>query len=212
MFVCKWLLKISPFMTTKLTHHFFNCYFPSWKFALGSSLSFQIGIQELYMPWYTQKLQLPCKANGLLDQVDSSLDLLISLKVPKSTRSQDPFFFPVLFSLLYLYEMLASSPSKMYLSYMRLYIVQQFLIFTENVENASLFWSETCLHKLSNTNVILYKIVWYSKDLGIAGYLPTARESYDGLSLQSEKFCDGCAVPWSTFWRHGPAFKSTLKL
>ena len=52
-----------------------------------------------------QTLHLPCKANSTPDQVDSSLDLLISLKVPKSTRS-DPFFFPVLFSLLQVYEML----------------------------------------------------------------------------------------------------------
>ena len=35
---------------------------------------------------------IACKANGTLNQVDSSLDLLISLKVPKSTRSEDPFF------------------------------------------------------------------------------------------------------------------------
>ena len=74
--------------------------------------------------------------------------------------------------------------------------VQQFIIFTENVDYASLFLSETCLHKLSNTNVVIFcKIVRYSKDLGIAGYLPTARESYDGLSLQSEKFCHDGAVP-----------------
>ena len=82
----------------------------------------------------------------------------------------------------------ASSPPKKYLSYMRLYSVQQFIVFTENVEKASLFLSEFCLHKLSNTNVvILYKILRYSRDLGTAGYLPTARESYDGLRLQSEK-------------------------
>ena len=31
--------------------------------------------------------------------VDSSLDILISVKVPWSTRSEDPYFFPVLFSL-----------------------------------------------------------------------------------------------------------------
>ena len=62
---------------------------------------------------------------------------------------------------------------RVYVVYMRVYIVQQFTVFTENVEKASLFLSETCLHKLSNTNaVILYKIVRYWKDLGIAGYLP----------------------------------------
>ena len=84
----------------------------------------------------------------------------------------------------------------MYLSYMHLYILQRFIIFTENVENASLFLSGICLHKLSNTNVVigLYKIERYYKDLGIAGYLPTGRESYDGLSLQSQKFFHSCGV------------------
>ena len=68
--------------------------------------------------------QLPYKANGT--PVDSSLDILISVKVPWSTRSEDPYFFSVLFSLLYVYEMFErptlgpASPSKMYLSYMRL--------------------------------------------------------------------------------------------
>ena len=72
---------------------------------------------------------------------------------------------------------------------MRLYIVHQFIIFTENVENASIFLSGSCLHKLSNTNVvILYKIVRYSKDLWIARYFPTVRESYNGLSLQVKNF------------------------
>ena len=53
-----------------------------------------------------------------------------------------------------------------YLIYMRLYIVQQFIIFTENVEKASIFLSETFLYKLFNTNVaVLYKmydIPWIS--------------------------------------------------
>ena len=49
-----------------------------------------------------------------------------------------------------------------YVVYMRVYIVQQFTVFTENIEKASLFLSETCLHKLSNTNVvILCKVVRY---------------------------------------------------
>ena len=67
-------------------------------------------------------LQLPCKTNGT--PVDSSLDILISVKVPWSTRSEDSYFFPVLFSLLYVYKMFErptlgpASPSKMYLSYM----------------------------------------------------------------------------------------------
>ena len=49
--------------------------------------------------------------------------------------------------------------SHVYLVYMRLYIVQQFIIFTENVEKASLFLSDISLYKLFNTNVvILYKM------------------------------------------------------
>ena len=48
-----------------------------------------------------------------------------------------------------------------YLVCMRLYIVQQFITFTKNIEKASLFLSEASLHKLFNhfnTNVvILYK-------------------------------------------------------
>ena len=113
--------------------------------------------------------QFPCKTNhGALGQADSSLDLMISLKVPKSTISEDPFVFSIIFSLPYEHEMLArstpaaliSSPLKMYLGYMRLYIVQQFIIFTENVERVNLFLSETFLHKLLNTNVVIsYKII-----------------------------------------------------
>ena len=39
------------------------------------------------------------------------------------------------------------------------YIIQQFKIFNENVEKASLFLSEAFIHKLFNTNVvILYKM------------------------------------------------------
>ena len=38
---------------------------------------------------------------------------------------------------------------------MRLYYVQQFIIFTENVEKASLFLSETSLYKLFNINVVI---------------------------------------------------------
>ena len=46
-----------------------------------------------------------------------------------------------------------------YLVYMRLFIVEQFIIFTENVEKASLLLSETSLSKLFNTNVVvLYKM------------------------------------------------------
>ena len=86
-----------------------------------------------------------------------------------------------------------------YLVYMHLYIVQQFIIFTEIVEKASLFLSETSLHRLFNTNVVIlykmYDIPRSGKDLGIAGYLPTARESCDRLRLQSEKFFHGCAGP-----------------
>ena len=46
---------------------------------------------------------------------------------------------------------------RVYLVYMCLYIVQQFIIFTENVEKASLFLTETSLYKLFNTNVVSTK-------------------------------------------------------
>ena len=80
-----------------------------------------------------------------------------------------------------------------YLVYMYLYIVQQFIIFTEDAEKASAFLLETSLHKLFNANVvILYKMYDLPrislKFLGIAGYLRTAGESCDGLRLQNEKF------------------------
>ena len=52
--------------------------------------------------------RLPYKTNHRIPgQVDFSIDLLISRKVPKSTRSEDPLVFPVLFSLLCVYKMLA---------------------------------------------------------------------------------------------------------
>ena len=73
------------------------------------------------------------------------------------------------------------------LVYMRLYIVQQFTIFTENVQKASLFLSETSLYKLFRCCYLIQN-VRYSKDLRIAGYLLTARESCDGLCLPSENF------------------------
>ena len=56
-----------------------------------------------------------------------------------------------------------------YLVYMRLYIVQQFIISTENVEKASLFLSETSLLKLLIQMLLFSTNVRYSKDLGIAG-------------------------------------------
>ena len=140
-------------------------YFPSWKFALAATWHFLFSRLECNtLQWMNAMRtspdihrQLPCKENRT--PVDSSLDLLISLKVPQSTRSEDPNFFPVLFLLLALCVRSVckaypspASPSKMYLS---------------------------------------YDIVRYSKDLGIAGCIPTAWESCDGLSLQSSKFCHG---------------------
>ena len=51
-------------------------------------------------PVIHKTFRLPCKTNhGTPGRVDISLDFLISLKVPKSTRSENSFFFPVLFSL-----------------------------------------------------------------------------------------------------------------
>ena len=143
-------------------------------------------MQELYVPWYTQThqftiaLQSEWYTSGFLtrssDQSESSIvnqirssiflssSLLPSLCVRNVAR---PTLGP-------------ASPSKMYLSGMRLYTVQQFIIFVRNVS-----------YNLSNTKVVLYKIVRYSKDLRVAGCLPTAWESCDGLSLQSAKI-----LPW----------------
>ena len=42
-----------------------------------------------------------------------------------------------------------------YVVYIRVCIVQQFTVFTENFEKAGLFLSETCLLKLSNTNIVI---------------------------------------------------------
>ena len=93
-------------------------------------------------------------------QVNFSLDLLISLKVPKSTRSEDPIFFLVLFSLLCVGNVGNAYPITMplldvYLVYMRLNILQHFIIFTENVEKATLFLAETSLYKLFNTKFVV---------------------------------------------------------
>ena len=188
---------------------------PSWKFAVGSS-SWNAKIVHtlictensiaLQSQWYTGSSEFLTRSSDQSDSSQSQPDQ----KIHFSFQFSSPFSM-----CMKCWQGLpgASSPSKMYLSYMRLYLVQQFIIFTENVENASLFLSETCFHMLPSTNVvILYKTVWYFKNFGIAGYLPTAWELYDGLSLQFEKFCHGCAVPWSIFWCHGPAFKSFLKL
>ena len=48
----------SPFVTTKFTHHFFNCYFLSWKLHLVVFHLFQIGMQELYMLWHTRETSI----------------------------------------------------------------------------------------------------------------------------------------------------------
>ena len=67
---------------------------------------FQVGMQIiLHVLLYTE----PYDCMLGVGQVDFSLDLLISLKVPKSNRSEDPFFFPVHLPLLYVYEMLATA-------------------------------------------------------------------------------------------------------
>ena len=114
------------------------------------------------MPCYTQNLPISLQNQSWYTRpMNFSLGLQISLKIPKSNRSENPFFFLLLFFLLHVYEMLTRSTSWLCLFIMRFYIVQQFIIFTENVlnvEKASLFLSETSLHKLFNINVvILYK-------------------------------------------------------
>ena len=107
---------------------------------------FQTGMQELFMPWYTQNLQLPWKTNGTLGQVDSSLNIVISLKVPKSTRSEDPFFFPVLFSLLHVYEMLARPTLGLFPieNVFKLRAPLHCTAVHNFTENASLYLWETC--------------------------------------------------------------------
>ena len=68
---------------------------------------FQIGMQELYIPWYIQTFQLPLQSqwytrpSGFLTQ---SFDQSESSEVNQIRRS---IFFPFLFSFLYVYEMLA---------------------------------------------------------------------------------------------------------
>ena len=57
------------------------------------------------------------------------------------------------------------------------------------------FCQKRVFHNLPDTNVVLYKIARYSKDLRIAGFLSTAQKSCDGLSVQNEKFCHGGAGP-----------------
>ena len=84
-------------------------------------------------------VQLPCETNATLGQVNFLLDLLVSLNVPKSTRSEGPFYFPVIFSLLCVYEMLERPTLGLLsienvLSYKHLYIVLQFIIFNKNAE------------------------------------------------------------------------------
>ena len=87
---------------------------------------FQIGMQEVYMLGHTQNLQLPCKTNGTLGQVNSLLDPLNSLIVPKSTKSEDPFFFSNCLCVQNAGNAYPghSSPPKMCFGYMCLYIVQ----------------------------------------------------------------------------------------
>ena len=89
--------RFSPFVTIKLH-------------SISSAVTFQADNSHLVIllsrleckncTWFTQTLQLTCKVNGTPEQVDSSLDLLISLKVLKSTRWEDSFLFLVLFLLL----------------------------------------------------------------------------------------------------------------
>ena len=69
-----------------------------------------------------------------------------------------------------------------YLVHMHLYIVQQFIILSENVEKASPFLSGTSLHKLFNTNVIQNCTIFQrSRDSRLP--LHSSRESCDGLYL-----------------------------
>ena len=66
---------------------------------------FRLQCNNFSCPIIHRTLRLPCKTNhGILGigQVHFSLDLLMSLEVSKSNRSEDQFFFPVHFSLLHM--------------------------------------------------------------------------------------------------------------
>ena len=130
---------------------------------------FQIGMQELYVPLYTQTLKFTIAlqsewyTSGFLtrsfDQSESSL-------VNQIRRSI--FLSSSLLPSLCVRNVCKAYPRPGFsienvLSYMRFYAIQQFIIFVRNVSSY-----------LSNTNVVLYKIVRYSKNLGIAGCLHTA--------------------------------------
>ena len=76
---------------------------------------FRLQCNNFTCPVIHRTLRLPCKVNHAIPgigQVDFSLDLLISLKVPKSNRSEDPFF-PVLLPALCV-EMLATPTLRLF--------------------------------------------------------------------------------------------------
>ena len=93
---------------------------------------FRLQCNNFTCPIIHRSLRLPCKTNHDIlgiGQVDFSFDLLISLKVPKSNRSEDPFFFRVHFLLLHVGNSYPAPFLLVYVVYMRVYIVQQFTVY-----------------------------------------------------------------------------------
>ena len=158
-------------------------------------------MQELYFHWYAQTLQFTIAlqsewyTSGFLtrysDQFESSL-------VKQIRRS-------IFLSSSLLPSLCVRNVSKAYLrpgfsigTVLKLRAPLQFIIFVRKMSSSFVQY-----------NVALYKIVRYSKDLGIAGCLPTAWESCDGLSMQSAKFCAGPVKYVLTSWSR---IKMSLKL
>ena len=99
-------------------------------------------------PWYTRRrpsgfLTRPCNQSksSHIEQIRRSIFLSSSLLSALCRNVGNSYPTPIL---------------RVYVVYMRVCIVQQFTVFTENVEKASPFLSETCLHRLSDTNVVIF--------------------------------------------------------
>ena len=104
MFIFEWPLKIFPCCGQPDLHtNFLTVTFRAEHLSSILLSIFRLQCNNFTCPVIQRTLRLPCKTNhGVLGvgQVDFSLDLLIGLKIPKSDRSEDPFFFSVHFSLL----------------------------------------------------------------------------------------------------------------
>ena len=132
-------------------------------------------------------------------QVDFSLDLLISLKVPKSNRSEDPFSFQFTSLCSMCRNVGNSSVCTQSTCEFTLCNNSQFSLKTlrKQAYFCQKFVFISCPIQMLLSCTKLYEILELSRDsrLQATGYFPTARESYDGLRLQSGKFCHCCAGP-----------------